>query len=317
MSDREGNARYRRRSGRPAPPSDLIDEGVPRWAHQRQTVEDLDSPVQQKTRRLLQSKSVQRAAPARDGFLIGMAIAPALTSLVALAIASVPKLSGTGDVPAGIVLVLLFQVAAIAIVQQSNLSAWASSWISIGFLTSVMLPMLALQLSLLHEPFVSLELDSAGPALLATLLLLALYLSFAGWVAWKCQSRPEHAAVLLMPPTLAIPAMMGVHGTIDQSTALHTLSEIALLSALATAVVWLFPGWPQLLVGAAALAIELVRLWIAGNGPWKSETSGNIVNVVYVSMLVSAVVVIVMVPVADAMLQSRRTLRTRPRRRTR
>ena len=38
-----------------------------------------------------------------------------------------------------------------------------------------MLPMLALQVSLLHEPYVSIGMGSAGPALLATLFVLGLY----------------------------------------------------------------------------------------------------------------------------------------------
>ena len=244
-----------------------------------------------------------------------MAIAPGSTSIVALVISAIPQLSGTGDIPAGIVLVLLFQVAAILFVSQSAMRPWIGSWISVGFLTSAMLPMLALQMSLLHEPFVSVGLGSAGPATLATILVLSLYLAFAAWVAWTCQTVPEQAAIMLLPPTLAIPAMMGAQGSIDQKTALVALSEITLISALVTAIVWLFPGWPQLLSGAAGLAIMLVRLWGADRGPWKAATSGQIVNTVYVLLLVTAVLTVVMVPVLDAIIQNRRKNRLRPARR--
>ena len=118
-------------------------------------------------------------------------------------------------------------------------------------------------------------------------VVLGLYGAFALWVTWTSLRRPEIAAVLLMPSTLAIPAMIGEHGSIDQQSALMILSEVTLITAIAAAVVWLFPGWPQLLAGGGAFAIELVRLWVLGRGPWRHETSGAIVSVVYVTMLLA------------------------------
>ncbi len=315
MTDRQGDRRRRRGTNQPSP--NVIDEqlDVPRWAHPRVTPEDFETPEQRSNRQVAQTRSARRATPSRDGFLLGMAIAPGATSIVALLMSTIPQLSGTGDIPAGIVLVLIFQVGAIAFIQQTSLRPWTPTWVAVGFLTSVMLPMLALQMSLVHEPFVSLELGSASPSILATILLLTLYGTFGLWVAWTCQGKPEQASPLLMPATLAIPAMMGAHGTIDQQSALVTLSEVTLLSALATAIAWLFPGWPQLLAGAGAFAVELVRLWVSGRGPWVTETSGSIVSAIYVLMLLVAVITIVMVPVGDAMLQARRTMRTKPARR--
>jgi hypothetical protein len=290
---------------------------MPRWAHPRVTAEDLESEGQRRTRQQAALKAAQRTAPLRDGYLLGLGIAPALTSITALVITVAPGLSGTGDVPIGIVLILLLQVSALAIINQSSLRAWAPSWISVGFLTSVMLPMLAMQMSLLHEPFVSVSLGSAGPALVATAFVVGLYCAFAIWVLWISQGRPEQASILLMPPTLAIPAMMGQAGSIDQHAALVTLSEVTLFTAVVTGIVWLFPGWPQLLAGGAGLAVELLRLWVSGQGPWRSETSGAIVSTVYVALLLLAVLVIVMVPVGDAMLLSHRAIKTRPARKRR
>jgi hypothetical protein len=316
MTVRDGRKRTRQ-ADQPRPNAIDRDSDVPRWAHPRVTPEDFETAAQRSTRQSAATRSARRSNPSRDGFLIGMAIAPGATSIVALVMSIIPQLSGTGDIPAGIVLVLIFQVAAIGLIQQTSLAPWTSSWIAVGFLTSVVLPMLALQMSLVHEPFVSLELGSAAPSILATLLLLALYIAFALWVGWVCQGTPERAAPLLMPATLAIPAMMGAHGSIDQQAALVILSEVTLLSALATAIAWLFPGWPQLLSGACAFAIELIRLWVSGRGPSVSETSGTIVGAIYILMLLVAVVTIVMVPVGDAMLEARRTFRRPPSRRRR
>jgi hypothetical protein len=246
-----------------------------------------------------------------------MALAPGMTSIAALAVSVIPILSGTGDIPIGIVAILILQVTALATLTRFGAHPWAPSWISVGFLVSVMLPMLALQVSLLHEPYVSLGMGSAGPALLATVLLLGLYAAFAIWVTWVSQRRPEIAAILLMPSTLAIPAIIGEQGTIDQRSALMILSEVTLITAITAAVVWLFPGWPQLLAGGGALAIEFARLWLAGRGPWRHETSGAIVSVVYIGTLTTAVLVVILVPVLAAVLNLPPTQRFRSRRRRR
>ena len=243
-----------------------------------------------------------RAIPSRNGFLLGMGLAPGITSIAAMVVSVTPGLSGTGDIPFGIVTILILHVAVLASLSRLGAHPWAPSWVSVGFLVSVMLPMLALQISLLHEPYVSLEMGSAGPALLATILVLGLYGAFAVWVTWTSVRRPEIAALLLMPSTLVIPVLIGQHGTIDQHAALRILSEVTLITTIAAAVIWLFPGWPQLLAGGGAMAIELIRLWFSGRGPSRHESSGAIVNTVYVAMLTIAILVIVLIPVLAAIL---------------
>ena len=84
-----------------------------------------------------------------------------ITSLLALFVSVVPGLSGTGDIPIGIVVILLLQVVGLAMMSRVEGNLWGPSWISVGFLVSVMLPMLAFQVSLLHEPYVSIGMGSA------------------------------------------------------------------------------------------------------------------------------------------------------------
>jgi hypothetical protein len=312
----ERTPRPRRSSRRDiaSPPSeDPLD--VPRWGHPRVTAYDLEPEERQRARKASERRVTHRAIPARSGYLLGMGLAPGITSIAALVVSVAPGLSGTGDIPIGIVIILIMQVAALATLTRFGGHPWAPSWISVGFLVSVMLPMLALQVSLLHEPYVSLGMGSAGPALLATVLVMSLFGAFAIWVTWTSIRRPEIAAILLMPSTLAIPALIGEHGSIDQHTALMILSEVTLITAIAAAVIWLFPGWPQLLAGAGAFAVELVRLWVSGGGPWRHETSGAIVNIVYVATLTMAVVIIVIMPILAAILSRPGARRLRPPRR--
>jgi hypothetical protein len=71
------------------------------------------------------------------------------------------------------------------------------------------------------------------------------------------------------------------------------------------------------LAGAGAFAVELVRLWVSGGGPWRHETSGAIVNIVYVATLTMAVVIIVIMPILAAILSRPGARRLRaPRRRS-
>ncbi len=310
MSEERRSSSRRRERTRvdPAPVQDEFD--VPKWAHPKVTAYDLEPEERKRLRKVTERRTTQRATPARDGFLLGMAIAPGATSILALFVSVVPVLSGTGDIPLGIVLVLIMQVAALATLSQMGTHPWGPSWISVGFLTSVMMPMLALQVSLLHEPWVSLEMDSAGPVILATILVLGLYASFCFWVLWVGQHNPAIAPILLMPSTLAIPALIGEPGLVDQHGALMILSEVTLITAIAAAIVWLFPGWPQLLAGAGALAVELARLWAAGKGPWRHETSGSIVSAIYIVMLIAAVLAIVLIPMLCAMAKAPGTRRT-------
>jgi hypothetical protein len=120
-----------------------------------------------------------------------------------------------------------------------------------------------------------------------------------------------------MPSTLAIPALIGDQGSIDQHSALMILSEVTLITAIAAAAIWLFPGWPQLLAGGGAMAIELIRLWVSGRGPWRQESSGAIVSIVYVTMLIVSVLVIVLVPMLAAILNRPPAVRADPARRRR
>lgn len=272
----------------------------PKWTHPKVTAYDLEPEERRAARRQSDRRNAQRAAPARDGYLLGMAIAPGLTSLLAALVAVAPGLSGTGDIPIGIVVVLFAQVVALTVVGQTQVQSWMPSWISVGFLTSVMLPMLALQVSLLHEPYVSVAMNSAGPAIIATIVLLSLFLAFAVWSCWVGLQAPEMTAILLMPPSLAIPALIAERGTIEQHAALLILSEVTFLTAGITAFAWLFPGWPQLMTAAVALAIELVRLWVSERGPWRHETSGSIVNTIYVVMLIVVVLTVVLAPMLSA-----------------
>lgn len=275
---------------------------IPNWAHPRVTAYDLETDERKSTRRLTERRVSQRATPARNGYILGMGLAPGITSIAALLASVIPGFSGTGDIPIGIVTILILQVAALASLTRFGAHPWAPSWVSMGFLVSIMLPMLALQVSLLHEPYVDLSMGSAGPALAATVLLLGLIGSYAVWVTWISQRRPEIAAILLMPSMLAIPALIGEQGSIDQHAALMILAEVTLITAVSAAVVWLFPGWPQLLAGGGAMAFEFVRLWVADRGPWRHESSGAIVSVVYVSMLVVAVLIVILVPMIASIL---------------
>ena len=234
---------------------------------------------------------------ARSGVFAAFAIAPGVVGVLAWAVSLSPGLYGTGDLPRGLLALLVVQAVVVGVLLNGEGSSLLPSWIAMLFTTTVMLPVLALQVSLLHEPFVSFAGGSAGPSLIATALVLVLLIGYAVWCVRTLGEQVETAALAFMPPALAVPSMIGHAGTLTQLDGLRTLLEIGVVAAICTLAVWSFPGWPQAMVAAVALALELIVLLATGRGPWREPTAGGVVPAVYIAMLVVTALLVVFVPV--------------------
>lgn len=244
---------------------------------------------------------------ARSGAFVGFAIAPGMVALLAWLVSLSPRLYGTGDLPRGLLALLVVQVVVVGVLlRDEDNPLLLTSWIAMLFTTTVMLPVLALQVSLLHEPFVSMSGDSARPALIATALVMTLLVGYAVWCARTLGDQPEVAALAFIPSALAVPSMIGHAGTVTQLDGLRTLLEIGLVGAICMLAVWSFPGWPQAMVAAIALALELLVLLATGRGPWREPSAGDIVPSVYIGMLVVTSLLVVFVPVIPMVSAPRR-----------
>lgn len=269
----------------------------PKWAHPRATVSDLEDEERRPGKRRSPPNRRSPGIVARSGTFVGFAIAPGVVAALAWLVSLSPRLYGTGDLPRGLLGLLIVQAAVVGVLSREDDTPLATSWVAMLFTTTVMLPVLALQVSLLHEPFVSLSGGSARPSLIATALVFALLVGYGAWCVRTVGEPAEMAALAFIPPALAVPSMIGHAGTVTQLDALRTLLEIGLVGAICMLAVWSFPGWPQAMVAALALAVELLVLLATGRGPWREPTAGDVVPAVYIGMLVVTSLLVVLVPV--------------------
>lgn len=236
--------------------------------------------------------------PHESGFVLGMAAAPAGVGIVALAVSFVPFLSAGGSAPRGLMVIIAIQVAAAAVLKASGYVHLVPVWFSTLICSAVLVPLLALQVTLLREPYVSWSRGSASPAMVATLVVGMVLLVGAVWAVVTSWSDPDQAGLLFMPQAMVVPALIGMRSTILEAPALRIVGEILLLAAVATAVSWLLPPAARLLTPPIALAVEFILLWATGYGPWFHSTSGDVVRVLYSLMLAIAVILVVAVPFA-------------------
>ena len=288
---------------------DADDWEPPKWAHPRATVSDLEDEERHGGRRRPRPPRRPAGLVARSGAFVGFAIAPGVVAILAWVVSLSPRLYGTGDLPRGLLVLLIVQIGVGGVLLRDEDSPLLASWIAMLFTTTVMLPVLALQVSLLHEPFVSFEGGSAWPALIATALVLTLLVAYAAWCVRTLGDEPEVSALAFIPPALTVPSMIGHAGTVTQLDGLRTLLEIGLVGAICMLAVWSFPGWPQAMVAALALALELLVLLATGRGPWREPTAGDVVPAVYISMLVVTSLLVVFVPVVAMVNEPRRRAR--------
>ena len=231
-----------------------------------------------------------------SGFVLGMAIAPAMVGFLAIVVSFIPLLAGTGSIPQGLILVILFQFGVTAFLRASDNHPLMHSFISTLICSAVLAPLLALQVTLLREPYVSVSRDSAAPSMVATLIVSMVLIVGAVWSVASSWESPDEAGLLFMTQGMMVPALIGMRSTIGQDPALRMIGQVMLLAAAATALAWILPVSSRLLVPAGAVAIEFVFLWATGHGPWFHVTSGNIVRVLYSVILAVSVILVVAVP---------------------
>lgn len=232
-----------------------------------------------------------------SGAILGLAIAPAITGSAALVLGILPVFSSpAAATPRGMLALLLLQVAGLFAARLLNAPILVLSWTTTLFASCLLGPLLALQVTLLREPYVSLARHSATPALFATFVVAIVILFGAVWCVVVGWSDPDRAALLFMPAGLLWPAMIGAGSVVSQRAALLTIAHVTLICAVAIAISVVLPPFSRIFVPAGMLAIQFVLLWLAGQGPLLQSTSGGIVRVIYIGSLVLTVVLIVTAP---------------------
>lgn len=266
----------------------------PPWSHPAETA---PSAPARPSGAFYQPGAAGRIDIGASGEILGLAIAPAASGLACLVLGFLPVFSSAASTaPRGMLALLFLQLAGLLVSRALQAPALMLSWTACLFVSSLLAPILALQVTMLREPYVSLARHSAMPALFATFVAAVVVIFGAVWCVVVAWSEPDQASLLFMPLALLWPAMIGIGGVVSQRSALLTLGAVSLICACATALAVLLPPFTRIFVPAGALGVEFIILWSTGHDPAIQPTSGGVVRAVYVFSLVLAVLLTVAAP---------------------
>lgn len=162
---------------------------------------------------------------------------------------------------------------------------------------TIVLPFLSLQASAVRVPYVSSELGTATPAMIATIAAVAAMVGAAVLSVVLAWDGPDSAAVLFTPVALFVPELLGTPLYPSIEEIIGRIFEVFALMVVLTVAVAVLPQVAKLVAPSAALAMLILGLWVVGRGPTWQRSSGDVVRVLDGSLLVMAVVLLVAVPI--------------------
>jgi hypothetical protein len=218
-------------------------------------------------------------------------------ALIALIPASMLDIIPIESIPTTLLLMVLSQVVGWWIGRSSGAEPLSRiCQMNIGILTLV-LPFLALQTSAVRVPYVSSELGTETPAIIATIAAIAALMGAAVLAVVLTWDGPDSAALLFTPVALFVPELLGTPLNPSIGEVVDRIFEVFALMVVLTVAVTLLPQVAKLVAPSVALALLFLGLWLAGRGPTWPESSGDVVRVLEGALLVMAVILLVAVPI--------------------
>jgi hypothetical protein len=162
---------------------------------------------------------------------------------------------------------------------------------------TVVLPFLALQISAVRVPYVSSELGTATPAIIATTAAVAAVIGAAVLAVAMSWDGPDSAALLFAPVALFVPEMLGAPLNPAITEIVDRIVEVFALMVVLTVAVSVLPQIAKLVAPSVVLGLMFLGLWLVDRGPTWRQSSGDVVRVLDGALLVVSVVLMVAVPV--------------------
>jgi hypothetical protein len=229
--------------------------------------------------------------------ILAIAVPQGVTGLVALFVSAVGLLIAMPELPLAIFFILGVQIVGYLLTRYEAPTGMRMAWIVGAIETAVILPVVALQTMIAREPYVSQSMGSAGPVLVATLVVAFVLIGVALYVAAVSWQHPEEAGLVFMPLALLTPAVIGARNDVLEESAVRALAQASLLAAGATVIAWALPRKMRPFVPAVALGLQFIALWATGHGPSFARTSDEVVPFMYGVLLVLVVVLVVCVSI--------------------
>ncbi len=286
-------------SRRPSPIRDWEDEWKPPgWTAPKRPSTDASRTDRESADPWHQQRKTYPPKPAqipRDMLLL--AIAPGVTAILAALLWLLSPLPVAGRSAVSMFIIAAIQ-AAIYFLTKPNRPLQISMPFLIDLTGTVgLLPLLAIQVSLMREPYVALSEGSAWPAIAVTIISALFLVAVGVSAAFRFWAQPDQAGLVFLPLALMIPAAIGNRGPITIDNGLAVLAISMFIGALATVAAAPLTISMRLIVPPAALAVEIIVLWLTDRGPVFHPTSGTIVSFLYVAMLAIAIALVVLVPI--------------------
>lgn len=233
---------------------------------------------------------------------------PYLITLVLAAPAAFLELPlPTTAIPLAPLVVVGAQAVGVLLAREMELPTWRRVWLLLLATTVVLIPLAALQASAARVPFVAVARGSAWPLVWSTSAVIVAVVGLAALAALLAADSPDQASLLFLPAALAVPTLLGIPGTPNETAALRALVVVAGGSAVAALLGWALTRGARPLVAPVALAAHVGLLWVLGYGAPSQPGQGLIVPILGTVILVVTATVTVFVPVAA--LAARRLLR--------
>lgn len=204
----------------------------------------------------------------------------------------------TSDLPVTLVLVVVMQLVGVVVARANGLWLWARAFLMNVAIVSGLLPLLAVQASTTRVPYVSAELGTARPAIIATVAVVTVVIICAiAAIAWDAAAG---AALLFLPTSLLVPALLATSYAVSERTVVGLLAEVYTLTAVATVLAVLVRPMFASLVGVVTLGMFFVLLLVTDRGPTKEPTSEEIARILDGSLVLVTIGLTIVVPAAAA-----------------
>jgi hypothetical protein len=164
---------------------------------------------------------------------------------------------------------------------------------------TIVLPFLALQASAVNVPYVSSELGTATPAIIATTAAVVALVGAAVLAVALTWDGPDSAALLFAPVAYFIPVMLGASLNPSISEIVDRIAAVFALMVILTVAVSVLPRIAKLVAPSVMLGLLFLGLWLVDQGPTWQQSSGDVVRVLDGVILVVSVVLLVAVPVVS------------------
>ncbi len=229
----------------------------------------------------------------RDRSILGIAVTHATTAIVAFGASIIPALAAPGGWPLIVAVVVVVLLVGIAVSRDEGATLFTRGWVANLVTTIAVMPLTALTVTLARQPHVALTAGSAWAPILMTGLLCAVLLAIAAAFAFWSADGPDEAGLLVLPAAMIVPAIIGVRGEIDESSAAQALAQAAMISSIAALMSWSVAPPLRAFAPPIALGLQVVVLWLSGHGPSFTRTSGQIVPLLFSVLFAVAVAVVV------------------------